>query len=64
MARYRPIAERYQQLHVGVVHLAGETNSSPFESPADARARQLTDVPLFERDRFRNGTAYYRTRYF
>ena len=64
MARYRPIAERYQQLHVGVVHLAGEINSSPFESPADARARQLTDVPLFERDRFRNGTAYYRTRYF
>ncbi len=64
MARYRPIVERYQQLRVGVVHLADEVDSSPYETPAEARARQLTEIPLFEKDRFRNGTVYYRTRYF
>lgn len=66
LPRYRPLAQRYQRLRVGVVSLPpadGATAASPVD-PAAARARRLTEVPVFEVDRYRNGSAYYRTRYF
>ena len=63
-ARYKPIFERYQRLHVGVVNLSSEPNPAPYPSPAETRADRLAHVPLFERHRFRNGTVYYQTRYF
>ena len=62
--RYKPFAERYQRLRVGVVNLATDPNPSPYPSPAQVRAAHLADIPLFELDRYRNGTIYYRTRYF
>lgn len=64
MARFKPFVERYQRLRVGVVHLAGEPNRSHYPSEAEIRAEHLRQVPIFELDRYRNGTIYYRTRYF
>lgn len=61
---YGNFAERYQRLHVGVVDLPGECLAYPVRSPADERRRSLTELPLFEMDRIRDGTAYYRTRFF
>ncbi len=62
--RFKPFAERYQRLRVGVVHLPTEPNASPYPSPAQVRADHLSNIPVFELDRYRNGTIYYRTRYF
>lgn len=64
LPRFRPLAQRYQRLRVGVVRLpltGADTSTGP--DPAADRARLLTRVPLFEVDRYRNGSAYYRTRY-
>lgn len=64
LPRFRPLAQRYQRLRVGVVALPPDSVAEATgPNPARNRARQLTDVPLFEVDRFRNGSAYYRTRY-
>jgi ABC-type transport system substrate-binding protein len=51
-------------LRVGVVHLESEPNQSPYPSAAQVRSDDLSNVPIFEVDRYRNGTIYYRTRYF
>ena len=65
LPRFRPLADRYQRLRVGVVTLPPETVIDPnAPDPAAERALQLTSVPVFEVDRYRNGSAYYRTRYF
>jgi hypothetical protein len=65
LPRFRPLAQRYQRLRVGVVTLPGAASvTSPAPDPAAERAHRLTNVPLFEVDRYRNGSAYYRTRYF
>lgn len=65
MPRFRPIVQRYQRLRVGVVDLpTAQALAAPFPTPAVERARRLMQAPLFEVDRYRNGSAYYRTRYF
>lgn len=66
LPRFRPLAQRYQVLKVGVVTLPlpGENTAAAVVDPAAARARQLRDVPVFEVERYRNGSAFYRTRYF
>lgn len=61
---HRTHTERYQRLHVGVVDLPGKTDAYFALSPADLRMRHLTSLRLFELDRLRDGTAYYRTRFF
>jgi ABC-type transport system substrate-binding protein len=61
---HRTHTERYQRLHVGVVHLPGENPAYPLPSDAEVRQQRLTELPLFEIDRVRDGTAYYRTRFF
>ncbi|WP_437204376.1 ABC transporter substrate-binding protein [Planctomicrobium sp. SH664] len=63
-SQYRLYTEKYQRLHVGVTSLPGENDAYPFPSAADLRRRELTELPLFEIDRVRDGTAYYRTRFF
>ncbi|SFH72086.1 ABC transporter substrate-binding protein [Planctomicrobium piriforme] len=63
-ALHKPIAERFQRLHVGVTDLPGECRAYPMPSDADIRRQQLTMPALFEVDRLRDGTAYYRTRFF
>lgn len=63
-ARHKPIVERYQRMHVGVVRLTGEQVSYPIPSDAELREENLRRLPLFSLDRMRNGTAQYRTRYF
>jgi ABC-type transport system substrate-binding protein len=66
LPRYRPLAQRYQRLNVGVVTLppTGDGAEVTLADPAAGRAKHLTEVPVFEVDRYRNGSAYYRTRYF
>ncbi|WP_437228448.1 ABC transporter substrate-binding protein [Planctomicrobium sp. SH661] len=61
---YGKLARRYQRLHVGVTDLPGECVAYPLPSPADLRKQQLTQLSLFEVSRVRDGTAYYRTRFF
>ncbi len=63
-ARHKPIVERYQRMHVGVVRLTGEQVSYPIPSDAELREENLRRLPLFSLDRMRSGTAQYRTRYF
>ncbi|MFO1095744.1 MAG: ABC transporter substrate-binding protein [Planctomycetaceae bacterium] len=64
LPRFRPLAQRYQRLRVGVVRLPpADAEHSPEPDPAVDRRRLLTQVPLFEVDRYRNGSAYYRTKY-
>lgn len=63
-ARHKPIVERYQRLHVGVVRLAGEPSSYPMAADAELREDQLSRIPLFSLDRMQSGTAQYRTRFF
>ena len=65
LPRFRPIARRYQRLRVGVVTLPPTSFDDPnAPNPAARRAQRLMNVPLFQVERFRNGSAYYRTRYF
>jgi len=63
-ARHKPIVERYQRLHVGVVRLTGEPSSYPIPVDAELREENLRRIPLFALDRMRSGTAQYRTRFF
>ncbi|MCA9079808.1 MAG: hypothetical protein KDA58_04585 [Planctomycetaceae bacterium] len=61
---YRQYAERFQRLHVGVVDRPGAGQAFFLPTPADVRKRSLNLLPLFELNRMRDGTAYYRTRFF
>lgn len=61
---HRTHTERYQRLHVGVLDLPGEATAYPVPVAADLRKQRLTELPLFEIDRVRDGTAYYTTRFF
>lgn len=61
---HRTHAERFQRLKVGVVDLPGKSDAYFALSPADLRQQRLTELTLFELDRLRDGTAYYRTRFF
>ncbi len=63
-ARHKPIVERYQRLHVGVVRLTGEPSSYPIPVDAELREENLLRIPLFSLDRMHNGTAQYRSRFF
>lgn len=63
-SRHKPIVERYQRLHVGVVRLSGEPSAYPIPVDAELREEQLHRIPLFSLDRMQGGTAQYRTRYF
>lgn len=63
-ARHKPIVERYQRLHVGVVRLTGEDSSYPIPVDAELREENLLRIPLFSLDRMQNGTAQYRSRFF
>ncbi len=60
---HRTHTERYQRLHVGVVDAPGNADAYFAVAPPDLRKRRLTDLTLFELDRLRDGTAYYRTRF-
>ncbi|RLS53878.1 MAG: hypothetical protein DWH91_13270 [Planctomycetota bacterium] len=62
--RHKPIVERFQRLHVGVVRLTGEPTAFPVPIDAELREERLHRTPLFSLDRMVNGTAQYRTRYF
>lgn len=64
LARIKPLVERYQRLRVGVVHLPTEEHPSPYPTPAELRADHILRTPLFELDRVRGGSVYYRTGYF
>jgi hypothetical protein len=65
LPRFRPLADRFQRLRVGVVTLPpAEVGDPNAPDPAADRARRLLSVPIFEVERYRNGSAYYRTRYF
>lgn len=61
---HRSLTERFQRLKVGVIDLPGGSDAYFASSPADLRKRRLTELSLFELDRLRDGTAYYRTRFF
>jgi hypothetical protein len=63
-APHKVALDRYPRLHVGVDGLPGEGRAYPVPTPADDRAARLTQLTLFEIDRFRDGAAYYRTRFF
>lgn len=63
-APHRIHTQRFQRLRVGVVDRPGETEAYFARSAADDRQAQLTSMNLFEIDRLRDGTAYYRTRFF
>ncbi len=63
-ARHKPMVERYQRLHVGVVRLTGEASSYPLAVDAELREENLHRIPLFSLDRMQRGTAQYRSRYF
>ena len=61
---HRTYSNRYQRLHVGVVDQPGTSNAYWSPTAADQRLQALTEQSLFEIDRIRDGTAYYRTRFF
>lgn len=61
---HRTHSERYQRLQVGVVDLPGQADAYFARAHADRRHQSLTELTLFELDRIRDGTAYYRTRFF
>ncbi len=63
-SRHKPLVERYQRLHVGVVRLTGEDSSYPIPVDAELREENLHRIPLFSLDRMQSGTAQYRTRFF
>ncbi len=63
-ARHKPMVERYQRLHVGVVRLTGEASAYPLAVDAELREENLHRIPLFSLDRMQRGTAQYRSRYF
>ncbi len=63
-ARHKPIVERYQRLHVGVVRLTGDPTAYPQPVDAELREERLHRTPLFSLDRMAGGTGQYRTRYF
>lgn len=61
---HRTHFERFQRLKVGVVDLPGNSDAYFALSPAELRQQRVTQLTLFELDRLRDGTAYYRTRFF
>ncbi|MDB4731347.1 ABC transporter substrate-binding protein [bacterium] len=61
---HRTHFERFQRLKVGVVDLPGNSDAYFALSPAELRQQRVTKLTLFELDRLRDGTAYYRTRFF
>lgn len=63
-AFHRVASERYQRLHVGVLESPMDPHVFPFSTNAEEREARLTTLTLFEVDRVRDGTAYYRTRFF
>ena len=63
-SRHKPIVERYQRLHVGVVRLTGESSAYPIPVDAELREENLRRISLFTFDRMQGGTAQYRTRFF
>ena len=63
-SRHKPLVERYQRLHVGVIRLTGEASSYPIPVDAELREENLHRIPLFALDRMQGGTAQYRTRFF
>lgn len=63
-SRHKPVVERYQRLHVGVIRLIGEPSSYPIAVDAELREGNLHHIPLFALDRMQGGTAQYRTRFF
>lgn len=60
---FRKHSSRYQRLHVGVLNLPEEGKAYFLPAPADRRMQTLTTLSLFEVNRLRDGTAYYRTRF-
>lgn len=64
LSRIRAFVERYQRLHVGVVNVAATGSVARFPDRAEQRRSALSERPLFELDRVRNGTTFYRSRYF
>ena len=61
---HRVHTQRYQRLMVGVVDQPGEADAYFAKTAADLRHDRLTELKLFEIDQLRDGTAYYRTRFF
>lgn len=61
---HRTFTERFQRLKVGVVDLPGNGVAYFAPTAADLRKSRVTGLTLFELDRLRDGTAYYRTRFF
>lgn len=61
---HRTHTERFQRLKVGVVDLPGNSDAYFALTPAELRQQRVTKLTLFELDRLRDGTAYYRTRFF
>jgi len=61
---HRTHTERYQRLHVGLLDQPETSIAYWVGDEADLRQSRLTRLPLFEIDRIRDGTAYYRTRFF
>jgi hypothetical protein len=64
LPRVKPLLERYQRLHVGVVDLSTDVSPSPYRTAAQVRADHLMHTPLFELERVKGGNVYYRARYF
>ena len=64
LPRIRPLLDRYQRLRVGVVDLASDVSTSPYPTAAQVRAARLGNSPLFELERVKGGSVYYRARYF
>lgn len=60
----KSINDRYQRVRVAVLRLPAAPTSYPFETDADERRRQLTEIPLFEVASIDGGAARYRTRFF
>jgi hypothetical protein len=62
--RHRQHLARHPKLHVAVTRLAGELTSYPFLPRAELRAREIEQCTLFEPDRMKGGSTFYRTRFF
>jgi hypothetical protein len=62
--RYRVYADRYQQLHVGVIDLPAPERGVPvLAADAQWRHSRLIEGPFFELDRADDGLAHYTSRY-
>ncbi len=64
LPRIRPLMERYQRLRVGVVDLSTDISPSPWPTAAQLRGERLMHTPLFELERVKGGSIFYRARYF